>query len=187
MDQEQKHVAPPSYETATKVEGEHQDHKLLDFLDKKEEEKPQDEMSVPEFVETHVAKVEENKEEEESKPGFKETLPRSTNSSGPISDEENAEGEKSLTEKIKEKVTGDKEAVPHLEETEDNKNFMEKIKEKMPGKKADAAPVEYPPTETKVSQNEVKEHKGIMEKIKEKVPGHQKGEQEKEIQNGITH
>ncbi|KAF9595764.1 hypothetical protein IFM89_003506 [Coptis chinensis] len=83
MDQEQKHIAPPSYETATKVEGEHQDHKLLDSLDKKEEEKPHDEMCVPEFVETHIAKVEENKEEEESKPGFMETLPPSTNSSGP--------------------------------------------------------------------------------------------------------
>ncbi|KAF9601927.1 hypothetical protein IFM89_024241 [Coptis chinensis] len=183
MDQEQQH--------ATRAEGEQKDRGLFGFLEKKEEKKPHDELSVPE-------KVEEKKQGEESKPGFVEKLHRSNSSSSSSSDEENAQGEKKkkgLKEKLtKKKVTAgdhkeeDKiqhgEGLTQPEETEEKKGFMEKIKEKIPAKdkKADEPAVVYHPTETKFPEDEAKEHKGIMEKIKEKLPGHnQNGEEKKEI------
>ncbi|PIA56786.1 hypothetical protein AQUCO_00700851v1 [Aquilegia coerulea] len=137
---------------------EHEHHTMLDFLEKKEEQKPTDELSVNEFVKDHVSKSEEKKEEEEEhKPTSAPNVDRSSDihSSGDVT---------------------------HPEETEE-KNLMEKIKNKLPGahKKTDeVAPVEHHPTETKtnIHQDKPEEKKGLMEKIKEKLPGHNKSVEE---------
>ena len=75
-----------------------------------------------------------------------------------------------MKEKIKEKISGDKEATEHKDTTEnpeEKKGFLDKIKEKLPGqhKKAEDGAYDGHPAE-----GEPKE-KGILEKIKEKIPG----------------
>ncbi|EOX97532.1 Uncharacterized protein TCM_006526 [Theobroma cacao] len=94
-------------------------------------------------------------------------------------EEEGEDGEKKkkkkgLKGKIKEKISGDKEAREHKDTSiptanpEEKKGFLDKIKEKLPGQNkkpednaSDGHPAEREPKEI-----------GILEKIKEKIPGY---------------
>ncbi|WP_248793498.1 hypothetical protein, partial [Escherichia coli] len=93
---------------------------VFDFLRKKEEEKPQEEVIATELEKVHVSEPEVKiEEEEEKKPSLLEKLHRSgSSSSSSSSDEEEVEegGEKikkkkkkGLKEKIEEKISGEKE------------------------------------------------------------------------------
>ncbi|KAL5713864.1 hypothetical protein ACHQM5_015901 [Ranunculus cassubicifolius] len=153
---------PEIYDSKVEAADEHQDHGILDFLEKKEEEnKPEDELSVPDFAKDHVLKAEEMKEEAEAEEHSNPTLPK-----------------QGLTEKIKEKITGDK-TVDHEDavEPEEKKSFMEKMKENLPD-----PPVSYPPPTKTSIPNEETEKKGFMEKIIEKLPGHHKDEADNKVE-----
>lgn len=63
---------------------ERQDRGIFDFLGKKEEEKPQEEVIVTEFEKVHVSEP-EPKVEEEKKHGLLEKLRRSDSSSSSVS------------------------------------------------------------------------------------------------------
>ncbi|KAF5181213.1 Dehydrin cor47 [Thalictrum thalictroides] len=178
---------PMTHETNVDGNDEINDRGILDFLEKKEEEnKPNDELSVPEFAEIHVLKSEEKKEEEENKPSFTENLHRS-NSSSSSSDEEGGGGkEKSklgLKDKIKEKIGGEKEqeknaehdqvigeGVTCPEEVEDKKGFVGKIKEKLPGTHKTDEHEELGCADI-ISPEEAENKKGFIGKIKDKLPG----------------
>ncbi|KAK8585222.1 hypothetical protein V6N13_139157 [Hibiscus sabdariffa] len=151
-----------SPEVETNVAGEEEvestDRGLFDFMGKKEEDKPQEEVPVTEF---DKVKIEETKAEEEGeekkKHGLLEKLHRSDSSSS-------------------------------SPETPEKKGFLKKIKEKLPvqHKKAEvvSAPPPVPPTAAAAElhhEGDAKEKKGILEKIKEKLPGyHSKTDEEKE-------
>ncbi|KAL5713865.1 hypothetical protein ACHQM5_015902 [Ranunculus cassubicifolius] len=170
---------PEIYESKVEASDEHQDRGILDFLEKKEEEnKPEEELSVPDFCKDHVHKAEEMKEEAEAeeKPTPVQKLDRSNSNSSSSSDEEEGKPKQGLKEKIKDKVTGDKtedhEAVA-VEPAEEKKGFMEKIKAKLPGAHKEEETTPVAPTPTKIQEEET-EKKGFMDKIKEKLPGHNK-------------
>ena len=85
---EEHHSKSHECEPTAVAEGavETKDRGLFDFLGKKEEEKPQEEVIVTEFEKVQVSEVsepkfEETKEEEEKKPGLLEKLHRSGSSS----------------------------------------------------------------------------------------------------------
>ncbi|KAF5176217.1 hypothetical protein FRX31_034198 [Thalictrum thalictroides] len=168
MAAEHVHQIPTAHVTKDHEEGQHDHdhHTMSDFLEKKEEQKPTDELSVNEFVKDHVLKSEEMKEEEKHNPTVADhNLDRSTNIDS----------------------SGD---VTKPEKTEEKKTFMETIKEKLPGgnKKTtdeEVAPVEHHhPTDTNIHQGDyVEEKKGFMEKIKEKLPGHHKNVEEEKGAN----
>ncbi|KAJ8762344.1 hypothetical protein K2173_007502 [Erythroxylum novogranatense] len=158
------------------------DRGVFDFLGKKEEEKHQEEVMAAQFEEKVRVSEHETKEKEEKKPGLLEKLHRSSSSSSSSSDEEEGEGEekkkkkKGLKEKIKEKISGDKE---HEEEKKHEDTAV-------PVEKCD---VEVSHTETHHHQpvevihseqpsQETEEKKGFLEKIKEKLPGHHKKPEE---------
>ncbi|KAE8704221.1 Phosphoprotein ECPP44 [Hibiscus syriacus] len=200
-------------EHANKVAGsdeqgavESKDRGMFDFLGKKKEKaEPQHEAVATEFdkVKIEETKAEKEHKEGEKKPSLLEKLHRSDNSSSSSSDEEEGEGgekkkkkeKKGLTEKIKEKIGGEKKegdtAVPvekcDSETTE--KGVMEKIKEKIPMQHKKDEEVKAPPLAATVSaekvtvvhhEEELQEKKGFLEKIKEKIPGyHTKTEDDK--------
>lgn len=105
------------------------------------------------------------------------------------SDEEEYVGEdcemkrkkKGLKDKIKDKISGDKEAPeqqPNItsippENPEEKKGFLDKIKEKLPGqhKKAEDGANEGYHHPAAADQGDHPKEKGILEKIKEKIPG----------------
>ncbi|XWS55144.1 hypothetical protein CRYUN_Cryun10bG0149500 [Craigia yunnanensis] len=115
-----------------------------------------------------------NNAKEEEKPTLMEKLHRSNSNSTSTSDEdeEGQDGEKKrkkkgLKEKIKEKISGDKEAAEHTntsiptENPEENKGFLDKIKEKLPGqhKKAEDSAYDGHPAEGEPKGN-LGEHQG---------------------------
>ncbi|KAG2706123.1 hypothetical protein I3760_05G089600 [Carya illinoinensis] len=167
------------------------------FLEKKEDNKPQED----------VTATDAEPMEEEEKPNLLEELRQSESKSGSSSDEDDG-GEKKknkmkgLKEKIKEKISGQREEedtkhdetfIPadngnekaNAEATgpEEKKGFIEKIKEKLPGqyKKPEYGASEgCAANEQHSPEGEPKEKKGILEKIKEKLPGCQKNEEKKD-------
>ncbi|KAF2310180.1 hypothetical protein GH714_007087 [Hevea brasiliensis] len=158
-----------SHESETPVVGggaavETKDRGLFDFMGKKEEEKPQEEVIVTEFEEKVQVSDPEPKEEE-NKHGLLEKLHRSDSSTSSVS------------------INFD-----HIRRSRGKKGFLEKIKEKLPGqqKKAEEETLPAPPpaenahAEAASHEGDAKEKKGILEKIKEKIPGyHPKTEEEK--------
>lgn len=121
------------------------------------------------------------------------------------SDDECGE-KKSLVEKMKEKLFGEKDdekeevkcletSLPPVEKCDDvpthheheKKGLMDKIKEKLPGGKKHEDDVVLPHPECTVvpEAHEEKEKKGFLEMIKEKIPGlHHKSHEEKEEEKG---
>ncbi|XP_031254593.1 phosphoprotein ECPP44 [Pistacia vera] len=173
---EEHHNKSHEFESTVVGEGavETKDRGMFDFLGKKEEEKPQEEVIVTEFAKVQVSepepKVEGPNEEEGKKPGLLEKLHRSgSSSSSSSSDEEEGEGEEKKKKKkkekkgLKEKMAEEKEEEkyedtvvpvevvdqepPHPEE---KKGFLNKIKDKLPGqhKKTDEVPPPPPPVES---------------------------------------
>ncbi|KAJ4834313.1 hypothetical protein Tsubulata_014213 [Turnera subulata] len=141
------------------------DRGLFDFVGKKEEEKPQEEVIASQFEEkVQVSEPEQPKTEEEVKDrSLLDKLRRSDSSSSSSSDEEEDEEKKKkkkekkgLKEKIKEKISGDKEE----EKKEEHKQHHEDT----------TVPVEVVHTEAPAHPEE---KKGFLEKIKEKLPGGQ--------------
>lgn len=164
-----------SHEYETKVGEESgavetKDRGLFDFLGKKEEEKPQEEVIATDFEEklqvsepeTKVEEEHKKKEEEEKKPTLFEKLHRSgSSSSSSSSDEEEGDDEekkkkkkekRSLKEKMK--ISGEKGEEKEHEDT--------------------SVPVEVVHTET---PHEPEDKKGFLDKIKEKLPGHKKADE----------
>ncbi|KAF3446868.1 hypothetical protein FNV43_RR12048 [Rhamnella rubrinervis] len=152
-----------------------QDRGMFDFLGKKKEEKPQEEVIVTEFEKVQVSEPEHKEfekvqvsepehKDEEKKPGLLEKLHRSNSSSSSSSDEEDDEEKKKKKKEkkgLKEKILGEKEhedtTVPvekyeeavHTEteggHPEDKKGFVDKIKEKLPGHHKKTEEVPPPP------------------------------------------
>nr|ACT10283.1 dehydrin [Camellia sinensis] len=161
------------------VEVETQDRGLFGFMGNKEEEKkPEEEVMVTEFEKVHVSEPEpkfEDCKEKEKKHDLLEKLPRSNSSSSSSSDEEyeDENGEKKKKkknkgpiEKIKEKISGDKE--------EENIEKYEAVVTPLP-------PKEKYEEEVVVEHGELaqqEEKKGIFEKIKGKLPGQNKKAEE---------
>ncbi|KAB5557742.1 hypothetical protein DKX38_008651 [Salix brachista] len=114
------------------------DRGLFNFLGKKEEEKPQEEVNAAEFKEKlklseHETKVEEEPKkeaEEEKKPSLFEKLHRSGSSS--------SSSDTSVPVEVVHTET------PH--ETEEKKGFLEKIKQKLPGQNKKTEEVLPPPS-----------------------------------------
>ncbi|KAJ4826914.1 hypothetical protein Tsubulata_006144 [Turnera subulata] len=188
------HYHPQSgSEIATKPEGETTNRGFFDCFKSKDEEKPPQDVTM------------EDKKEED-KPNLKKHLHRSDSNSSSSSDEEEGEGvekkkKKGLKDKIKEKISGEKEgaenkgtapapenfdgmAKAEATDSEEKKGFLEKIKEKLPGhhKKAEEGISADFPAEGHHSDGETKEKKGFLEKIKEKIPGGHKNEEEKKAE-----
>ncbi|XVF45614.1 hypothetical protein PTKIN_Ptkin02bG0220800 [Pterospermum kingtungense] len=130
----------------------------------------------------------------------KEKLHRSNSSSSSSSDEEEVgeDGEKKkkkkgLKDKIKDKISGDKEApdqhadvsIP-AENPEEKKGFLDKIKEKLPGHQhKNAEDVGANEGHHHAEGDDQPKEKGILEKIKEKIPGYHghKAEEDKPKEN----
>lgn len=112
-----------------------------------------------------------------------------------------------MKEKLKEKISGEKEEQKHEDvdtvvpvevveqetpHSDEKKGFLDKIKEKLPGHHKKTEEVQSPPpppppavevttAEAPSHEGETKEKKGLLEKIKEKLPGyHPKTEEDKE-------
>lgn len=180
--------------------GETKDRGLFDFLGKKEEEKPTpyqqgDQVNVAEFDEKvkisdhhdqHASsynKVEEKEDKEKKHETLLQKLHRSESSSSSSSDEEEDEEKKKkrkekkgLTDKIKEKISGDEHKEEGYHKEEDTAVPVEKVYEEEHHHPAPApAPVVHYHEEPTDSPTE--EKKGFLEKIKEKLPGHKKTEE----------
>ncbi|WCJ44327.1 Dehydrin family protein [Euphorbia peplus] len=147
------------------------DRGLFDFLGKKEETKPQEEVIASEF-EQKVQVSEPEHKEAEKKPSIMEKLHRSDSSSSSSSDEEDDEEKKKkkkekkgLKEKLKEKISGEKPEENKHWELETNTAAVEVKKheeDNLPGQ-TEMAPAPVP-----------EEKKGFLEKIKDKLPGQTK-------------
>ncbi|XP_059643779.1 dehydrin COR410-like [Cornus florida] len=181
-------------ETTTKFPVETRDGGMFDFLGKKEEGKSQEDAVM-------IDTTDGSDPIEKKKPKLMEELHRSHSYSSSSSDEEDGGGEKKkkkkgLKEKIKEKMSREKEegasepkdSSPPLKcndtgnaegtQAEEKKGFLDKIKEKLPGqhKKAEDG---TPAALHECIADETKEKKGILEKIKDKLPGcHKNGKEE---------
>ncbi|GAB4828410.1 hypothetical protein Ancab_035408 [Ancistrocladus abbreviatus] len=153
------------------------DRGIFDFMKKKDEEKPQEEVIVTEFEKVHVsehepkvehAKKEEHKEaEKENQHSLLEKLHRSGSSSSSSSDEEEGEDGEKKKKKKKEKkglLRGHKEEEKHHEKHEEDSSVpVEKYEEKIHVEEVVHSEPSYP-----------EEKKGFFDKIKEKLPGQQK-------------
>ncbi|KAG6644704.1 phosphoprotein ECPP44-like [Carya illinoinensis] len=186
MAEEQHNTSSHEYQTAPVVDHgrqedavESKDRGLFDFLGKKEEEKPQEEVIGTKFEEkvsvsaVPEPKLEKEEYKEEKKGDVSEKLHRSNSSSSSSSGEEEGEGEekkkkkkekKGLTDKIKDTFTGDKKEEKH----EDTSVPIERYEE-VPAAAPDhhlAEPVQP------------EEKKGFVDKIKEKIPSQRKKTEE---------
>nr|QMS43732.1 Cor47 [Betula platyphylla] len=146
----EEHQNKPSYEYETAVRDDQQggvetkDRGLFDFLGKKQEEKPQEEVLVNEFEKVKVSdqshpKVDEyyeenyNEEEEQKKKdkhGLLEKLRRSGSSSSSSSDEEEGEGEEKKKKRKEKKGTLKEKFAVEKEEEKYEKQHEEKYEEK---------------------------------------------------------
>ncbi|MGD7309681.1 hypothetical protein, partial [Ralstonia pseudosolanacearum] len=124
--------APAAEETEIKDRG------LFDFLGKKEEEKPQEEVISTKLDQVHISESEDKKEDEEEKKhtSLLEKMQQhdGSSSSSSSSEEEVEEGgekirrkkKKGLKEKIQEKISGEKEEDKKVE-AEDTSIPIEKV------------------------------------------------------------
>ncbi|KAL3813979.1 hypothetical protein ACJIZ3_015247 [Penstemon smallii] len=151
----------------------------FDFMRKKEEKLPQEDLVM----------TDQNAAEDQSKEEEKHTQLQRTHSHSSSSSEEEVEegGERKKKKTKKGEETEQTDIFVPMEkcneeenaeriETNEKKGFIEKIKEKLPGqhKKGEEEDVHAPPACDHSPGNDIKEKKGIIDKIKEKLPGQHK-------------
>ncbi|XP_058191443.1 phosphoprotein ECPP44-like [Rhododendron vialii] len=189
--------------TTSKLPGETRDCGIFDCFGKKQHKLEED------SVMTDHAKEPKPNKMKEDKHTLNIELHRSRSNSSSSSYEEAEGGEKKrkkkqLKEKIKEKITSEKEegvseheevSIPFEKcdqlgnadpiEQEEKKGFLEKIKEKLSGqhKKAEEVSPAPPPDQRAADGNspvggEAKDKRGILDKIKEKLPGYNKNDRD---------
>ncbi|PQP95867.1 phosphoprotein ECPP44 [Prunus yedoensis var. nudiflora] len=159
--------------------GEIKDRGLFDFLGKKEEKKPEEEVIVTEFEKVKVSDH-EAPHPHHHEPDCLQDVPFHVAFHDLADDlllhmpRNKVEDTAVPVEKIYEEPTHEEK------KEEEKKGFLEKIKEKLPGqqKKTEESPASYDDqhshdqhAEPAVVGGEPKEKKGILEKIKEKIPG----------------
>ena len=172
---------PTSYQHEEKPASYQEEEVIVTEFDEKAKISDHHKAPAPDQYTSSYSKVEEEEDKEKKHENLLQKLHRSNSSSSSSSDEEEDEEKKKkrkekkgLTDKIKEKISGDEHKEEGYHKEEDTAVPVEKVYEEEHHHQA-PPPVVHHHEEPTDSPTE--EKKGFLEKIKEKLPGHKKTEE----------